>query len=180
MSTRPFSSLGLKPYLGLSSSDSELLHKIYLRKSLELHPDRNRNEPNQSEKVFSELNADYQDLRNTEKLVQRVVEDFFSDAPSTPGSQKQNMAPDLALEYFEIIEDPTPDSVKAFTAKVEINIQSQMEKLTQIAMRFPYQGLGASDTLPWSKEDLSTLKELIAQKKYLTNILVEMRSKVSL
>jgi hypothetical protein len=187
---RPFSSLHLKPYFWLQASDQNDLHKIYLSKSLELHPDKikrqSSSQDNQAliqkaEQVYSELNADYQDLKSTEKLILRVIHDQL-DTPESHTNQKpkNNLAPDLALEYFEVTEDPTPEKAQALERKILDKIKTHQENIEQIAKNYPYSGVGEAKNFTFNNQDLLNLKTELAQKKYLSNILIEMNSKIGL
>jgi curved DNA-binding protein CbpA len=180
MIDRPFSTFGIQPFLSLTEIQSKELHKIYLNKSLEFHPDRlsakvrqNPEMKQEIEELSAIINADYQDLKDPLKLIDRIVN---TDSENFKSHEPSKLAPDLALEYFEVIEDPSPELVSSFKLKVENTLQKISHDISQICSRFPYKGPTDSPIIPWSTEELKTLKGLLGQNRFHQNLLNELSS----
>jgi hypothetical protein len=180
---RPFSTLNLIPFLWLRDQDSRSLHSVYLQLSLKFHPDRiapelksDRAHVEQMESIYSLINADYQDLKNQDRRIERVISEFNHFAKDTPtSSPNAKMPPDLAIEYFEVIENPEIDRIESFQNQGLEKINGIEKTIGESIRKFPFRGTGTSDSLPWNQNDIEVLKNLQSQKKYLSNIVSELK-----
>jgi len=179
-SPRPFSTLGLKPYLFADEQAIKDIQKQFIALSRKHHPDRFMNASDEerklSEHLSAQLNLDFAKLKDSWKLIESVVSGVH--VPQA----KQGPPPELAEEYFELqeawMEDPASAGVKAkvFLGQVEARQTEWESKILSFAKQFPYQGLGDANA-PWTQSDLKTLNESLNQLRYFRSFCSDIRRK---
>ena len=192
---RPFSTLGVKPFLFLSESSTQILHQIFLEKNLELHPDRlpaaarkpDSPEAQAAEEKAAVLNADYADIKSPERLIKRVLMDNLG-----PPTVKSSLPPAFAMEYFDFQEKveslnlclghSLPDDLQKELVQFKNRIEKECEKKTQErtgqAMQFPFLGKAesANDSLvPWKAEDLIKLQSIDFEIRFFNQFLNDLK-----
>lgn len=186
---RPFSTLGVAPFLIADSKALEDLHKRFLEKSLELHPDRlpaearvpGSPEAMLAEEKSAELNVDYADLKNTDRLIKRVLMDTLG-----PPTGKSSLPPSFAAEYFEFQEKvealnlclgqslPEDLRIELNTFRKRIEEQKEIKTLERnsVAKRFSYSGTPLStNSPPWTMADLEQIQKIDFEIRFFNQFL---------
>jgi curved DNA-binding protein CbpA len=189
MSRRPFSTLGLKPFLFASDADRSQIQTQYIRLSRQFHPDRAPagEARTQAEALSARINRDAALVRDFWKLVEEVAHPTLEHGAQneTPPPARGGPPPDLAEEYFEIqeaIADGSPEArsqINAFTAKIESRLVQSEKAVIDFAKRFPYSGLGDGDE-PWTSSDLEQLRALLRTLRFDRSFLRDISAKFPL
>lgn len=179
---RPFSTLGVKPFLQLDPTALAALQTEFHRRSRLYHPDRFLNasdeERARAESQSAELNSDYARLRDPLKLVDTVL----SDESVPPSRTSSAPPPELAEEYFELQEawmEGGPEAKGAaekFLASVQSYAGQARTELERITTQFPFRGLGDSPA-PWTQEDLEMLRKAVHKLRYSASFERDIRTK---
>jgi len=172
---RPFSTLGVKPFLFAQTQELEAIQKEYFRLSRKYHPDlfQNANDDQKAmqEAAAAQLNTDYARLKDFWKLTESVV--HGAKIPQT-SNRAAGAPPDLASDYFELQElwaekgaqDPAVKSeAQSFLKKITGKLSESEALVIEFAKRYPYQGLGDA-VPPWNEKDLENLNKLLQQLRY--------------
>ena len=191
LSPRPFSTLGLKPFLWLEADDYKAIQKRYFQLSREFHPDRmghlSDNERQMLEATSAKINLDYSKLKDSQKLAESVVSGAHLSSLNVDLSKsaKSSVPPQLAAEYFElqeVWEENGFDSVESqksgqiFLAKVRgLKEQSESELTVQLK-EFPFQGFGDASA-PWTESDLKSLSAVLQQLRYFNSFMKDFESR---
>ncbi|MBS1985180.1 MAG: J domain-containing protein [Bdellovibrionales bacterium] len=182
---RPFSTLGVRPFLRSDArAQTELLAEFH-RRSRQLHPDRFINAADsvraEAEAKSAELNSDYSILKDTWRLIDHVLR----AAPGEASAQASKGAPpELAADYFELQEswaDNGPEASRAaaqeFLAKVATLLKAAEADTLALASQFPYGGAGDSDTAPWTQSDLEKIRSSVHKVRYFRSFEADIRRK---
>lgn len=171
---RPFSTLGLKPYLWVDHQGVLALSRAYLEASRRYHPDlfinASKEEQETAEATSSQLNADIRLLKNPLDLARSVIDQA---RVVVDGKSSAATAMEFSAEYFEIQESLADDG---FTRALTERIQRLMQKLEaenaviqssieEELKRFPFSGFGTGPE-PWARRDLEVIAEKLSQFKF--------------
>ena len=178
LAPRPFSTLGVKPFLFLTPEAQIELQAHYIQLSRKHHPDRMHGLSNEAreraESLSAQINADFAILKDRIKLVEAVLANSAGEASVLSNSDARKAPPELAMDYFELQEavaESGSDSVAAqkqladFMAKVNAKRLDYESRIEEFSKRFPYSGLG-DGLVPWHLEDLSQLAAWNDQLRY--------------
>lgn len=167
---RPFSTLGVNPFLFATEKDLSTLQSEFHKRSRQYHPDRflraSDEEKQEAEARSAQLNADYSQLKDPWELINSVIE-----SDSMPAAAKSGPPPDLAADYFELqetLEERPQEAVKALEDFLKLVSDKRVageEKIMTEAQRFPFSGLGEAPA-PWSASDLDRLRAAVVQLRY--------------
>ncbi len=192
---RPFSTLGVKPFLFLNESASQILHQIFLEKNLELHPDRlpaaarkpDSPEAQAAEEKAAMLNADYADLKSPDRIIKRVLMDNLG-----PPTAKNSLPPAFAMEYFDFQEkveslnlclgQSLPDDLQKellhFKNRIGKECERKIQERTGQTMQFPFLGKAESPSeylSPWKAEDLAKLQSIDFEIRFFNQFLNDLK-----
>ncbi len=175
---RPFSSLGLKPFLWADEAAQKQIQARFYELSRKLHPDRTSHLPDEereaSEAQAAALNADYAKLRDVWRLMESVL---ATAKPDAGAPRKSGPPPSLAMEYFELqerLEDEGPSdelrvAADELRAEVEAEVRAAEAETLEVARRFPFAGFasqGADAPVPWTSADLASLAERLDRVRF--------------
>jgi molecular chaperone DnaJ len=93
--------------LGVSKSASEAdLKKAFRKKAMELHPDRNKDDP-KAESQFKEVNEAYDVLKDAQKKAayDRFGHAAFENGSAGPGGFRPGTNPDFASAFSDVFDD---------------------------------------------------------------------------
>jgi len=188
LAPRPFSTLGVKPFLHIDESQRETLQREYFRLSRKFHPDLatglGDDERALLEGASAQLNADYARLKDPWKLLESVVHGVR--VPAREGKQSTRVHPEIAADYFELQEllaDEGPLSPAyqakraALRAQLTAKLTEVQERALTLSRRFPFQGAGDAKA-PWTERDLASLADILNEVRYLTSLDRDFESKL--
>ncbi len=182
LAPKPFSTLGVKPFLWAEPAELAQIHSEFLKLSRKFHPDLLLNASEDTaalqEAAATRLNTDYAKVRDFNKLIETVVHGV-----SIPQRGAHSAPPELAAEYFELqellMDDPEAGkkALRDFHGRVLLESAGAQEAVKAFAKRFPFRGLGDA-AAPWTDEDLKTLNLLLQKLRYYRSFIADLERKL--
>jgi molecular chaperone DnaJ len=141
--------------LGVSKSASEAdLKKAFRKKAMELHPDRNKDDP-RAESQFKEVNEAYDVLKDAQRKAayDRFGHAAFENGSAGPGGFRPGTNPDFASAFSDVFDDLFGDFMGAGGRggrQQRASRGSDLRYNLRMSLEDAYRGKQASITVPGS------------------------------
>lgn len=185
---RPFSTLGVRPFLWATPAELRELQQRFYELSRELHPDRFANVAEdarqEAETRSAMLNADYAKLKDFWKLADAVA-NTAQVAAGAEAPRSGTPPPELASDYFELQEQAAElgprdagvlTQAAALKTALETRLREDEARVEQFAQRYPYCGRGNAEA-PWTEADLADLRRLLQAVRFGRSFLRDLDAK---